>query len=194
LSVFPDRDLSVGLGSGDQSRAGLAFPDWMVAHSVDPVVSVFPGRTCRSAWVRPIMAWTIRHSEPGRWRWRRTASWPSSGSIVSRRINWSVWRPTRARAMSGTSGWPIAARTIVPVATVAGPVGPYYGSGTVPWMRWTITIRPTSPISVVVVSASRSPVPSPSALSPGLVIDQQCANANADPKTDQRGRGPTTPT
>jgi hypothetical protein len=51
-----------------------------------------------------------------------------------------------------------------------------------------IRIRPTAPITMVVISAARSPVPSPSTPSPWPVINQQRTNPDPYPETDQRCR------
>jgi hypothetical protein len=54
-------------------------------------------------------------------------------------------------------------------------------------MRWPIrTWPPTAPVAVIVIGAARSPVPTPSAPSPGLVGHQQGANANSHAERNQR--------
>ena len=41
LSASFGQDLSIGPGSADPSLGGPEFPDWTVAHSIGPAVSVF---------------------------------------------------------------------------------------------------------------------------------------------------------
>jgi hypothetical protein len=123
--------------------------------------------------VRPY--WSVRRT---RLCWRRfwaLASWPISRTAVPGPVLRTIRRPI--------VGW-----TIAPIAAVAWPVGPHNRSRTVRAVRRTIRIRPTAPITVIVIGAARSPVPPPSTPSPRLVINEQRPNPNSHSETDQRCR------
>jgi hypothetical protein len=80
----------------------------------------------------------------------------------------------------------IILRTIPPIAAIARTIGPYDRSRAIPDAWRPIRITPTTPYDVVVVHATRSPVPSPTSPSPGAIVNQQRSNAYSHAETDQR--------
>ena len=148
----------------------------------------------RLAWPRRlhgrlIRFWLIRLARPGRLHrrlvrfrlirlaWRRWLYWRpwgiSSGTMVSRGIVRSVRRATVTRSISRSIIRRTVVRwTVVPIPAVAGPVHVHHRTRPIPDTRWAIRISPSYPTAVIVVDAARSPVPSPTTPSPGLVVDQ----------------------
>jgi hypothetical protein len=76
-------------------------------------------------------------------------------------------------------------RAISPIAAIAWSVRVDYGTRAVIIARRTIRIRPAAPVDVIVISAARAPIPSPSAPAPRLVNHQR-RDSNSDAETDQR--------
>lgn len=80
----------------------------------------------------------------------------------------------------------VTIRTITPVTAISRTIRPDDRTRTIPGLRRTIRIRPPSPITVIVVGAACAPVPSPTAPTPGLIVDQQSPDADSNSKTDKR--------
>jgi hypothetical protein len=75
----------------------------------------------------------------------------------------------------------------VPIAAVSGTVVVVNGAGTIPGARRTIRIAPSHPVGMIVIGAVRSPIPSPTAPTPGLVGRDKHANRNPRSESDERG-------
>src|SRR4029077_12189863 len=73
-----------------------------------------------------------------------------------------------------------------PVAAIARSLGPHNRPRTMPWARRPIRIMPSTPNDRVVEDTPRSPIPSPSAPSPGPVVHQQRPDSDPHAEADER--------